>query len=235
MSAPTTVVPAPGQEPAVIPPVVPAVDQNAIASAVASGIAAHQQALQSQPKEMTAEQRAEYLQIYSINDGFLDAYHALNDPEATPETRRGVLEQFRDGVVNQALRGSEIFLDQRIEALRQEFAPTMHAQAHQQAEDVWSQFATKHPDLKDNRALVDTVSNQLYAAGFRGKDLDESFSRAASTTRSLLKLPEPLAANQSAPNGMPRMNQTNTTSGAAGMPPNTPEMGVASFFMNRKR
>jgi len=222
--------------PAVTPPAAPAVDPNAIAAAVAAGMAAHSQALESRPAPMTEEQRREYLQVFELDDNYIDGFTAaLNDPDATPAQRRAILEQYRDGVVNQSLRGAELFIDQRIEALRQEFQPALTAQAKNQGEAIWNEFTAKHADLKDHRALVDTVANQLYSAGFRPATPEEGFSRAASTVRQLLKLPEPPTANQQAPTTMPRMTPTNTTPSAAGAPPNQPEAGVASFFLQRKK
>jgi len=227
------------QAPPVVTPVVAPIDPNAIAAAVAQGMAQHQQQLQSAPRQMTPEETAQYLQVFDVTaDGFIDNFHAaMTDPEATPDQRKALFERMRDGLVNQSLRGAEIFVDQRIAQLRQEFQPALVAQEQQQAASIWETFSAKHPDLKDHRELVDTVSIQLQASGFKPTSLDDAFSRAAATTRTLLKLPEPVAgAKPTAPNSMPRMNPTNTTPSGGGGPQEAPgSPGVAGFFLSRKK
>ena len=138
----------PSVAPVVTPLAAPAVDPNAIAAAVAAGMAAHSQALESRPAPMTEEQRREYLQVFELDDNFVDGYHnALTDPDTTPAQRRDILERYRDGVVNQSLRGAELFIDQRIQSLRDEFQPALAAQVKNQGEAIWNDFTTKHADL----------------------------------------------------------------------------------------
>lgn len=222
--------------------VAPAIDAVTIANAVQAGISAHQQQTQSAPRQMTAEEQAEYLQIFDPNgDGFVDSFvSAITDPEATPEQRLKVISHFRDGVANQSIRGAQLLVEQQVSALRNEMAPIMQTVQEQRAEKLWSDFAKANPDLKDQRALVDTVSIQLQQSGFQPKDLPEAFSRAAETTRQLIaqatgKPYVAPVANPAAASTMPRMTQTNVTQGGTTPPQEPATPGVASFFLNRKR
>lgn len=227
------------------PPVAPVAappTAETIAAAVQAGLQAHQASVQSAPKEMTPEERNQYLQVFDPNaDGFVDSFvSAITDTEATPESRLKVIEHFRDGVTNQAVRGAQLLIEQQIGAFRQEFAPVLAATQKQQGDELWAQFAKAHPDLKDQRQIVDMVSIQLQSAGFRPKDLNEAFTRAAETTRTVISQvtgkPVVTPATQPAPNAMPRMQTTNTLPSGGNATPDGPAApGVASFFLKRKR
>lgn len=221
----------------------PAFTADTIAAAVQAGIQAHQSAVESAPKEMTPEERAAYLQIFDPNaDGFLDSFtSAITSEEATPEVRAKAIEHLRDGLVNQSIRGAQILIDQRMADMQARFAPLLQSAEVQKAEELWTAFATKHNDLKDHRELVDAVSVQLQAQGYKPASLDEAFTRAADVTRQMISKmtgkPVSTPANPTAPNTMPRMSPTNTNT-SAGNPPasgNDTESGVASFFHRRKR
>lgn len=223
-------------------PVAPVIDNNTIAAAVQAGIAAHTQQTQSAPKPMTPEEQNAYLQIFDPNeDGFVDSFiSAVTDPEATPEQKLKVISHFRDGVANQSIRGAQLLVEQQITALRQEFAPIVSTVQEQRVEKLWSDFATKHPDLKDQRALVDTVSVQLQQSGFAPKSLDEAFSRAAETTRQLIaqatgKPYVAPTANPTGANPKPQMTQTNVSQPGPTPAQAPTDSGVASFFLKRNR
>lgn len=212
---------------------------ESIAAAVQAGIQAHQASTQSAPREMTPEERAQYLQIFDPNeDGFVDNFvSTITNTEATPEQRLQVIEHFRDGVANQSIRGAEILVQQQLAELRKELAPVLQQSQETNAEKAWAEFSASHPDLKEQRSLVDMVSNQLYSQGYRPKDRTEAFTRAAEVTRTTIqqmtgKLP---AATPSAPSTMPRMTQTSTTPAGAGGPQTEATPGVASFFQKRRR
>lgn len=220
------------------------VTPEAIAAAVTAGMMAHQAQVESAPKEMTPEERAAYLQVFDPNaDGFLDSFvGAITDSEATPETRAKALEHLRDGLVNQSVRGAQLLIQQEIGKLRQEIAPVLVESEQHQAEKLWKQFSEKHKDLADHRELVDAISVQLQAQGFKPKSLDEAFDRAAEVTRIMVKKltgKDPVAptATQTAPGMMPRMSTTNTSTstGNPGSTGNQPQSGVASFFAKRGR
>lgn len=220
--------------------VAPVLDASVIATAVQAGLQAHQASVESAPKAMTDEQRSEYLQIFDPNaDGFVDSFvSAITDAEATPETRLKVLSHFRDGVANQSIRGAQILVAQEVAKLRQEFAPVLATSQEAQSEKVWASFQAKFPDLKDRRDLVDAVSTQLQQQGFKPTNLDEAFTRAATTARSIISGVTGVAApvaNQTVPNTMPRMTPTNTQSAGAGTPQGNNSPGVAPFFLNRRR
>jgi hypothetical protein len=218
----------------------PAITAETIAAAVTAGLQAHE-TRQSAPKEMTPEEKAEYLQIFDPNeDGFLDSFvSAITSEDATPEIRLKAIEHLRDGIANQAIRGAQLIGQNIKNEILQEFAPIRSRVQQDQAEELWSNFSKAHPDLKDHRNIVDMVSNQLQASGFTPKSLDEAFSRAAETTRQVIaqttgKPYTPPAANPTEPQ-KPRMSSTNVVASAGTGTPAASETGVASFFLKRKR
>ena len=221
-------------------PVAQAIDANTIATAVQAGLQAHQASIASAPQEMTEDQRNAYLQVFDPNaDGFVDSFvTAITDAEATPEARLKVIQHFRDGVANQSIRGAQLLVEQKVNQLRQEFAPVLQDSQEKQATKIWETFAAKYPDLKDRRDLVDAVSVQLQQQGFAPKSLDDAFLRAATTARSIISgvtgQPAPTATTP-APTAMPRMSTTNTQGSGATAPPGQNSPGVAPFFLNRRR
>lgn len=232
---PAVVTPAGEPNPTATPVAVPTPD--VIAAAVQAGLQAHAASVQSTPKEMTPEERNEYLQVFDPNaDGFLDHFvAAITDSETTAEDRAKAIEHLRDGIANQSIRGAQLLIDTRVRELEAKFAPVLQRAEQQKAEELWNTFATKYPDLKEHRGLVDAVSIQLVQGGFIAKNLDEAFTRAAETTYTLLGKTVPVA-NNTAPTQMPRMSQTNTsTAGGVTTPQADNPIGVASFFQKRRR
>lgn len=237
MSEQTATIPTPEtQVPAAQP-----ITAEIVAAAVQAGLTAHNQQVASAPKEMTPEERAEYLQVFDPNqDGFLDSFvSAITNEEATPEDRLKVINHFRDGVTNQAIRGAQILVEQQVSALRNEFAPVLQASQAQRAEDMWNQFATAYPQLAEQRGLVDAVSIQLQQGGFVPKTVEEAFSRAAETAMQVIAKATGQAyvapvANKSEANPKPRMTSTSTQQSSVVQAAPNPQIGVASFFLKRK-
>ncbi len=219
----------------------PAFTAETIAAAVQAGLQAHHAQTESAPKEMTPEERAEYLQVFDPNqDGFVDNFvSVITDPEAKPEDRVKAISHLRDGIANQSIRGSEILMQREIAKLREEFMPAIQEADVRNAEKIWNKFAVAYPDLKDQRDLVDAVSVQLQQQGFKPTDLSEAFSRAATTARAIVAKAtgQPaVTATPTAPNTMPRMTSTNTAGSGGGTKPQ--EQGnstLAPFFLQRRR
>lgn len=230
--------------PIVAAPVVAAPTPDVIAAAVQAGLQAHQASVQSAPKEMTPEERAQYLQVFDPNqDGFVDSFvAAITDAEATPEVRTKAINHLRDGVVNQALRGAELLLEQRMSALEQRFQPVLATSVEQQAKQMWEDFTTKHPDLKDHQNLVNLVSTQIQQSGYKPASLEDAYNRTADATRELIATTtgkpyvKPVVTQAEPKTTMPRMSQTNTTASAGNPSPNAGKpVGVASFFLKRSK
>lgn len=219
------------------------VDPELIKQAIQEGFQNVQQQ-QSAPRQRTVEdmtpaERAKYFEIFDPSqDNFHEKFaKAINEADS-PEERSKVLAEYRDGIVNQSLRGAEIMMEQKFSQFQQQFAPAQQFAQQHQREALWEQFKAKHPDLEPSRDLVDAVATQLSASGFRPKTPDEAFSKIAETAKGILtKSGVTLPAANTNGNARPPMAQMSSRGNTGGaQQPTSPEgQRLASFWNNRKR
>ncbi len=224
----------------------PQFDPTAITTAIAEGFKqAAQTNTEGRETEMTPEQKAQYFQQWDpTQDGFVDTFHnVIVSEDSTPEQRAQALGHMRDGIVNQALRGAELMIQQHIGQIDQRYAPALNFAQKQQAEQVWNQFQTDFPELKDHRELVDTVSNSLrLQPDWKPANAKEALSSIAETAKKFITAgvlptggPPAPAVKTPGSSQKPTMATTSVTP-AGGTPANTqPQTAVASFFLNRNK
>lgn len=220
------------------------VDPNLIAQAVAEGMAradAQRQGQQDSQRvaQMTPEERAEHFQIFNVADkGYLEKFRkAFNDAES-PEEQAAVLAEFRDGVVNQSLRGAELLMEEKFAKFQQDFAPARQLAVQSQQEQLWKSFADAHPELAEHRELVDSVATQLATTGYKPASPQEAFTKISEACKNiLLKAGVTLQSNNSGGEQRPAMAQMSSrgNAGQSNAPrPSGDGRGVATFFKNRR-
>ena len=228
----------PNETPVVVEPPAP-LTAEAIGAAVAAGLAQQQQQQrESAPVELTPEQRRAFFQEFDpMANGFVDQFSGVfNNPDSTAEERAKAIADMRDGFVNQAVRGSELLIEDKLKDIRKLIEPLAHQQQQQQQEAMWAEFATRYPDMANQRALVDAMSISLSQQGFTPKNLDEAFTRVYAVSRdALTNAGAVLPPTTTPPAGtMPRMAATGVAQGGnTGNPRQAQPAGVAGFFAKK--
>lgn len=215
----------PGNEP-VVPPTTPPAQLSAedIARIVGSSVAASiPKPTAPTPPPMTKEEAAKMLNVMGIDDDFLAKFDNM-------ETRKAMLERFRDGVVLNADTVAQIRIQQAIEAIEKKyeerFGPLESHFTKAQEEQVKQSFVTKYPGLADpkHEMILTAVANHLKASGATYKTQDEFFTALATGSEKVLKQYDPnfnLAAsanvnNKTKPNGARNALPTTTPGGGGG-------------------
>lgn len=173
----------------------PQFDPNQIANAAAQAAVAAQKASQpdpNDPENMTPEQRSEYFKSFNITDdftgGFVQAITPDEEGKISYEAVGKMFEQFRDGIMQQAVRHVELTQNQFQQNLNQQLAPVSQFYQQQQAEQVWNNFATKYPHLKDHRQLVDSAASQIAAnPQYGAMNVDQLFDATAKAVEATIK------------------------------------------------
>lgn len=211
------------------------IDHDAIARTVASTIQQYQQP--APERQFTPEEIAQHFQIWNPDERYVNDLNKLTDPEVPLAERQMLLAQMRDGMVAQAHRSAELLIEQKLSQFSQQVAPAVRLAEERAAKQAMKTFETKYPGLKGQSALVNAISAQLGAQGFKPKSQDEAFEKVAKTAESILKQSNPAFALKpaGAPNGMPAMAKTNMggqTGGhqTAGQKPAGKRGGLASIF-----
>lgn len=218
----------------------PAIDHNAIAQTVAATMQQFQQpALQRQP---TQEELAQHYQVWNPEPSFVNDMNKLVDADVPIEERMKLLHQMRDGMVNQAFRGAELLIEQKMQQMQAQMAPAIQVAQERQSKQLMRDFETSYPALKGQKDLVDSITARLGAQGFRPKSKDEAFGKVAEIAETILKgvNPQFTLKQSGGTNGMPSMAGTNMggqTGGFQAQPRGTgaPKKrgGLASIFQNR--
>lgn len=195
-----------------------------------------------QAPRMTDEQLREHLQVWEPDARYVDAFRtAIVDEEATPEDRINAFNVMRDKMVNQAVRGAELLIEEKLRAFQQQVAPATQYAQQAQAEQAWNDFASAYPDLKDHHELVDMVSTNLMTAGYRPKTKDELYQKVAEGTVGLIQKFNPdfslkgggqqQTKAPKAPAQMPQMaGAGGTPQGGPGAPQEIGSDGVADLW-----
>lgn len=213
-----------------------AVNPADIAAIVAQTMQQYQQP--APQRAMTAEEAAEHFQVWNPDDGFVNGLNALSDETATPEQRRAIIAQMRDGMVNQSFRATELLLEQKMVELDRRYAPALQIAQEREAKKLMTSFENKYPALKGQATLVNSITAGLTQQGFKPKSTDEAFDRVAQVAEQILKGANPTFSLQQTGgnNGMPAMAGTNMgghgggfqTQTGAGAP--AKRGGLASFY-----
>lgn len=218
----------------------PAIDHNAIAQTVAATMQQFQQP--QPPRQPTPEELAKHYQVWNPDPDFVNSMNKLVDPEVPLEERVKLLHSMRDGMVNQAFRGAELLLEQKMAEMQQQFAPAIQYAQERQSKALMKEFETRYPGLKGQGELVNSITARLGAQGFRPKSRDEAFEKVAEIAETILKgvNPEFKLKRKGGTNGMPPMAGTNMGGQRGGFQqaPKTQQRsgkrgGLASFFLDR--
>lgn len=173
------------------------IDQNQLAEQIASATVQAQKiaAVEKTNQEMTPEQQAEHFKTFNVNEDFTQNFVSALQPNEEGKVDLAnvakVLEQMRDGFVGQSLRAAELMQAQELGQFQQQLAPVQQFAAEQQQEKAWAGFAEKHPHLKDYRKVVDMVSSQLVASGYKPTNNDELFATVAQQVEAHIKAINP--------------------------------------------
>jgi hypothetical protein len=165
----------------------------------------------------------------------------LVDPEVPLDERLKMLAQLRDGIVNQAFRGAELLVEQRLNEFQQQVAPAVKIAQERESKVLMKEFETKYPALKGQKELVDSITARLGAQGFRPKSKDEAFGKVAEVAETILKGVDPNFSLKSkgGSNGNPPMAGTGMGGQSGGFQQTRQQGaskkrgGLASFFQNR--
>jgi hypothetical protein len=159
------------------------------------------------------------------------------------QERQALLNQMRDGMVNQSFRAAELLLEQRLAQIDQRYAPVLAAAQKQEAKALQKDFETRYPQLKGQEELVNSITAGLSAQGFRPKSKDEAFESVAKLAEGILKKVNPefkLTVAQSgggrrtpAMAGANMGGQTGGFQQQAGRPTSGKRGAIAPFFLNK--
>jgi hypothetical protein len=188
----------------------PTIDHNAIAATVAQTM----QQFQSQnapQRQYTPEELAQHFQIWNPDDRFVNELNKLSDAEAPYEERVKLLHGMRDGIMQQAFRAAQLYVEQQMGSLKQEMAPALEYAQQQQATKLMNEFHGKYPSLKGYEELVDSITAKLSAQGFRPKSKDEAYDKVAQIAEQVLKKANPsfVLGKTGGAKGKPPMAGTN--------------------------
>jgi len=192
---------------------------SSVAEAVASQLAAHTAANQQQ-KQMTPQELAEHYAIWDPSEGFVNELNALSDTDATPAQKKKIVEQMRDGIMQQAFRAAQLVTQQELMKMRKELAPAVQYAQERQAKNVMKEFSTKYPALQGQTELVDAVIANLSQQNFTPKSKDEAYEKVATIAESILKKVDPKFSLKTAAagGGKPSMARTNMSGVGGGGP-----------------
>lgn len=190
-------------------PAAPVIDHDAIARTVAATVQSMMPA--PQQRQMTPEEQAQYYQIWNPDEALVQDMNKLGLDDVPIEQKMAPFTKMRDGIMQQAFRAAQLYIQQELGSLRQELAPAVTFAQQRQAKQLMGEFEKKYPSLKGQNELVDSITSRLNAQGFKPKSKDEAFDMVAKTAESILKGVNPqftLSQNGGA-NGMPPMAGTN--------------------------
>lgn len=187
----------------------PAIDHEAIAATVAQTMQQFQQQ-NVQQRQYTPEELAQHFQVWNPDDRFVNELNKLTDNEAPYEERVKLLHGMRDGIMQQAFRAAQLYVEQQMGSFKQEMAPALEYAQQQQAAKLMNEFHGKYPSLKGYEDLVDSITAKLSAQGFRPKSKDEAYDKVAQIAETILKKSNPsFVLGKGGSQGKPPMAGTN--------------------------
>ncbi len=227
------------EPPAPVAPV--ALDAKAVAEIVSATINANRQQQAPPPRQMTAEEAAQHFQVFNPDDNFVNGLNALADENATPDDRRKIVNQLRDGLVNQSFRAAELLLEQKMQEMDQRYAPAVQYMQQREAKQLLKDFETTYPALKGQSELVNSITSSLSQQGFKPASKEAAFEKVAQVAEQILKKvnPEFNLGKKGGAGRAPSMAGTNMggqTGGfqaAPGAKASGKRGGLAPFFLNK--
>jgi hypothetical protein len=170
-----------------------AVDPAALAAQVAEQVTSQMQQFQpaAPQRELSPEEIRKHYQIWDPDDSFVNELNLIADPDATPAQRKKILENIRDGIMQQSFRATQLVAEQIRQELRAEFAPAHEFAQQRKAKAALKEMTTKYPGLEGQDELIGMVTSQLTQAGFKPKSRDEAFEKVAKTAEAILKKIDP--------------------------------------------
>lgn len=113
------------------------------------------------------------------------------------------LDKLQKGIVTNAVRMSNVIVEQQMQQMNQKLSPYISFADRQQHIMLEQAFLTKNEDLKSYTPIVADVAAKLKASGFKGTQ-EQAFDKIAEETRKYLK-----------GMGIDPANKTNVTTGAS--------------------
>lgn len=167
----------------------PTLDAKAFAESFAPMIAQQfqQNAPRQQAPQLSREEAAKLLNVYNIDDGFIQEFGNL-------ETQKSAFEKFRDGVIKQA----DTIMQARMYEMQQQFdqklSPVQSLLQERANEEAEQAFGKRYSQLADpkSKPFVTGMAQQLHAAGkFNGLSRDQSFDLLANNLAEVIKVHNP--------------------------------------------
>jgi len=210
--------------------------QTAKATAEAIVNAQQQQQQQQASRELTPEDIAKLENAWDPDDNFVDSFHkVMTSEEATLADRKKAFLAMRDGMMNQARTIAKLAAEAYVQPLQQQLGPVQQMVMQRQSEELWKEFSSKYPTLKEYQDVVGAVAAQLRASGYQPQSRDAMYEQIAKGVESLLKKSNPnfsVGSGQGGVGGMPAMATTNVQGGQAVQSPSSKGggNGVAELF-----
>lgn len=95
------------------------------------------------------------------------------------------LDKLQKGIVTNAVRMSDVIIQQKLADMQRGLAPHISFAQHQQQLVLEQQFREAHPDLKGYEPVVKDISDKLAKSGFRGTQA-QAFAKVAEETKKYL-------------------------------------------------
>jgi hypothetical protein len=211
-----------------------AIDPNALAQSIvkAQQEAQRQNAAAAQSQGLTEEQ---FNAKYGIRKITAQDIQAIFDQD--PNKAAAALENIMNAKVRQAVLMAQGVLEPKLGEFAQQLSPVQAMMQKQHEEAIWTNFVTRYPDLKDERALVYETVNAHLARGTKFSSPEEAMKTVAEFVQGQIARlrgtgqAQPSATTQAAqPRPAARTMTPTLTGGRSASGPKTPPSDAQSIF-----
>jgi hypothetical protein len=211
-----------------------AIDPKALAQSIvqAQYEAQRQNAQAAQSQGLTEEQ---FNAKYGIRKITAQDVQAIFDQD--PNKAAVALENIMNAKVRQAVLMAQGVLEPKLGEFAQQLSPVQAMMQKQHEEAIWTNFVTRYPDLKDERALVYETVNAHLARGTKFSSPEEAMKTVAEFVQGQITRlrgtgqAQPSATTQAAqPRPATRTMTPTLTGGRSASGPKTPPSDAQSIF-----
>jgi hypothetical protein len=210
------------------------IDPKALAQSIvqAQHEAQRQNAQAAQSQGLTEEQ---FNAKYGVRKITAQDVQAIFDQD--PNKAAAALENIMNAKVRQAVLMAQGVLEPKLGEFQQQLSPVQAMMQKQHEEAIWTNFATRYPDLKDERALVYETVNAHLARGTKFSSPEEAMKTVAEFVQG--QITRLRGAGQAQPPATPQAAQTRPaartmtptlTGGRSASGPKTPPSDAQSIF-----